>query len=455
MTHEDFNDSARFNPWWESRGVKVTDVVTREWWNSLAAINQHLKHGGKGTPSVFGYKVMNTFVAFMYNLYRAYLETENGLLTLNMSREIYYNNPMMIPDYVTHDAMVLCRNHLEENGYIINYSGFYNHKTGEGRKTRVQVTDKLIKLFKTHKITYQSFRVSEDEPLVVMRDDEGNDHLPDLTYSNMTANLVLKEFRRMAAKIKFSVDNPTRVEQRKYVNKADFWNVRMKRIYKQDDGLGGRLYNGFWTNWPKQLRSKITINKQAVVELDYSNLHTTMLYIRKGLEPPMGDLYKFKSIKGVPEYDNRVRQWRKFIKWVTNAMLNCKSSRQLHKLVRTKYNEFINPPLTKDGNPIKTMKFPKGYVHSAKALNAIKDSILKKHAPVSHLFFNPRLGLGLQRLDSDIAMRLVLHFQNKGILCMSEHDSFLVAKPYEQELKDKMQEFFKEVMNTEYEIGVG
>ena len=63
-------------------------------------------------------------------------------------------------------------------------------------------------------------------------------------------------------------------------------------------------------------------------------------------------------------------------------------------------------------------------------------------------------GAKLQYLDSKMALRLIKHFLSVGIICMPEHDSFIVPEKYGTELEKKMKEVFMEVMNTSYEIDV-
>jgi hypothetical protein len=41
--------------------------------------------------------------------------------------------------------------------------------------------------------------------------------------------------------------------------------------------------------------------------------------------------------------------------------------------------------------------------------------------------FGTGIGLRLQRVDSDIAEQVMLHFADQGIPCLGVHDSFIVA----------------------------
>jgi hypothetical protein len=47
------------------------------------------------------------------------------------------------------------------------------------------------------------------------------------------------------------------------------------------------------------------------------------------------------------------------------------------------------------------------------------------HEPIAHHFYTG-VGLRLQRLDSDIAEKILLHFAQSGIAILPLHDSFLM-----------------------------
>lgn len=60
-----------------------------------------------------------------------------------------------------------------------------------------------------------------------------------------------------------------------------------------------------------------------------------------------------------------------------------------------------------------------------------------KHAPISE-YFGTGEGVKLQKIDSDIAARIILRLCRKGIGCLPLHDSFIVEAQNEQELLSQM-----------------
>ena len=61
-----------------------------------------------------------------------------------------------------------------------------------------------------------------------------------------------------------------------------------------------------------------------------------------------------------------------------------------------------------------------------------------KHAPISE-YFGTGAGVKLQKIDSDMAARIILRLWRKGIGCLSLHDSFIVEEQNERELLSQME----------------
>ena len=55
-------------------------------------------------------------------------------------------------------------------------------------------------------------------------------------------------------------------------------------------------------------------------------------------------------------------------------------------------------------------------------------------------------GLKLQRMDSDIAEKVLLHFAKKGIAILPLHDSFMMHHGYETWLEPVMRQAFEDVV---------
>ncbi|KAK0351167.1 hypothetical protein LTR94_026075, partial [Friedmanniomyces endolithicus] len=73
---------------------------------------------------------------------------------------------------------------------------------------------------------------------------------------------------------------PTEMDDREV--SGDISATALHRVFKYDWDHGGRLYGGWWINLPKSERAHLTFNGQDSIELDYAQLHPTMLFARVG-----------------------------------------------------------------------------------------------------------------------------------------------------------------------------
>ena len=81
----------------------------------------------------------------------------------------------------------------------------------------------------------------------------------------------------------------------------------------------------------------------------------------------------------------------------------------------------------------------------------LSDAITEFHAPIAHHFYTG-VGLRLQRIDSDIAELVMLHFATKGIPILPLHDSFIMHHGYESELAQQMDLAFQKVTGYQPKI---
>lgn len=65
------------------------------------------------------------------------------------------------------------------------------------------------------------------------------------------------------------------------------------------------------------------------------------------------------------------------------------------------------------------------------------EAIEQAHTPISPFFYSGAWK-SLQRQDSGMAEKIMVHFTDRDIPVLMVHDSFLVAQQHEQELHDVM-----------------
>lgn len=191
-----------------------------------------------------------------------------------------------------------------------------------------------------------------------------------------------------------------------------FLRRRLHRVF--NNGMldhGGRFYGGWWQNIPKQHRAKITINWAPTVEIDYSSMHPNMLYAIEGKAAPK-DCY---ALDGFP------KEHRDLLKTTFQKLLNAKGR--------------IQAP--------RSDQLPEGWTWES-----ILDGLRQLHEPISRCFQTGK-GIELQRLDSDIAERVILTMMDNGVLALPVHDSFIVHHTRAGLLHQIMREAYAERMGRE------
>lgn len=185
---------------------------------------------------------------------------------------------------------------------------------------------------------------------------------------------------------------------------------------------GGRFYGPWWQRLPKEFRKFMRIDNHVIHELDYSCLHSTLLYLEDGLPVPEGDLYE---VPGFPP------EARKFLKRSMNIILNTKNRESAERTIKRELRKNTEyPPL------------PEGL-----SLDRLLNGLVEKHSGIEHYLFKP-MGNRLQRLDSDIAEQVMLKLVNQDIPVLALHDSFLVSRLHAGDLAVAMDEAVSERYGT-------
>ena len=192
------------------------------------------------------------------------------------------------------------------------------------------------------------------------------------------------------------------------------------RVFNDPDlQTGGRFYGGWWQNIPREYRYHLAVNGKRMVELDYSNQHPSILYAQQGVVRPT-DCYSGIIKPSSIEVDGVLKDLRDMVKAAFNAMLNSPK------------------PLKQAPTGVKPSKFGLKWAE-------VSEAIIEFHEPIAHHFYTG-VGLKLQRLDSDIAEKVLLHFAKSQIAILPLHDSFLMHHGYETSLEPVMRSAFEEIV---------
>lgn len=199
------------------------------------------------------------------------------------------------------------------------------------------------------------------------------------------------------------------------ITQPEFFDRHLRRIF--NDGTfehGGRLYGAWYQRIPAWLRAKILIEGDHTVELDYSGMSMRMIYHRQGM-PYLDDPYSIPELEAKAiRQGHKKDHYRDLVKTLVQALLNGEDDEK-------------RPEMVKLGH-----KLPHGFTRAR-----MKDLIVAKHDPIREAF-GAGLGKKLQRLDSDIALDVILSLMEKDILCLPVHDSFIVMEHCRQVLHEQM-----------------
>lgn len=201
----------------------------------------------------------------------------------------------------------------------------------------------------------------------------------------------------------------------------DLTNRQLKRIFNNGRfDSGGRLFGGFWQPLSKKHRlAGLTIDEEAVVELDFGQMSLRTLYGLEGKPAPEGDLY---AVPGLED-------WREGTKTLINALLFSEGT-------RTK-----KPQGTKSTLPAK--------VSAGDLIRRISEF----HAPVAH-HFGSEVGHHLQFIESEVMMGVLLRLMHESIVTLPIHDAVMAPSSKRDRVTEVMREVFEKRVGVRAMISV-
>jgi hypothetical protein len=187
------------------------------------------------------------------------------------------------------------------------------------------------------------------------------------------------------------------------------------RVFNRSSwSMGGRLYGAFWQQLPKKVRGRLQLDGRPVTELDFPTLHPRLLYAQTG-----------HSLDG-DAYD--ITGWSR-------------------PLVKTAFNILVNANTRQKA--VAAIAQQIGGAGAFKTAADLVSDICERH-PAIHKAFGSGAGLRLQRIDADMAERVLLNLQKQGIVALPIHDSFIVEQHHQGELQSAMDEAFEVAKSVSY-----
>lgn len=187
-------------------------------------------------------------------------------------------------------------------------------------------------------------------------------------------------------------------------------NLHLRRVFcRQSFDFGGRLY-GSWQNIPSAYRKRLTLNGEPVAEPDFKCLHAQLLYALAGRSIEQG----FDPYSADGDFDRSAGKLALLIG--VNARTTKAATYALAGAIQKQRNE---------------ERLDVSY--AAAILQRIKEI----NAPISE-FIGSDQGVRLQRIDGDLAIRVIQACIGDGIPVLPVHDSFVVPRRDESRTEEHM-----------------
>lgn len=315
---------------------------------------------------------------------------------------------------------------LVREGYAEEQRGKSNVVAELRTSSKLWPTKKLISLFSQETINYLDVSyILNNNPVVLKNSCKQEIDYRDNDFTRETKNAM-------------SIINAC---NNKHIFKDAKGNVlncsSLTRIFTEEWSYGGRLYRTDaqqikQKDVPKELtRLGITIDHSPVVEVDYCNLHAMLLCAMEGIHPDKfsGDFYS-ALLQGC---ENILPQDRSLMKKSFSAMLNSETDKQAMQAIQGIIN-------SRKAN--EKYSFKSGY--------DVWKLIYNKLPEFRRYFDNPdRIGLKLQRADSDMCLIVCMSFCKQGLPIIPIHDSMVVKDEHGDLLIQEMAKAFRRVVQVQ------
>jgi hypothetical protein len=322
------------------------------------------------------------------------------------------------------------RDVMAAEGLIEGQSGYRRRTAAEGviqaRRSRLRATPALLEIFVAVGLHRRHLGWNHQVPLIRMRmpdPDVGAEPSEVLASRGLLAEL---NAQIAATSLDLPTDAWRRIAERYLATPlesaeedrplaGDTSATSLYRAFKGRWDHGGRLYGGWWINVPRIERARLRLAGEAVVELDYAQLHPTLLYARVGRRLDF-DPYLPPGMTGASV--------RALGKRTFNRLLN-----------RTPPNGQRDVRLR--ATPEDQSQLPRGL-----SFERYLTAFMARLEPIAG-WFGTGEGVRLQREDSDLALAVLARLQALGVLGLPVHDSFIVAASHEAALRHAMTAGFK------------
>ncbi|WP_170443286.1 hypothetical protein [Ruegeria arenilitoris] len=280
--------------------------------------------------------------------------------------------------------------------------------------TRFAMTQKSMEALYTKQLTLKSFRTAKPDEVLVLRNSEKQPikyHDTEQTNAMREALVLINDVNGQAD---ITPTRPLRYEDlgEDYADTAISETAKhLRRIFNNGTfEHGGRFHGGWWQYVRKHVRRAVNINGVGTVEADYRGFNPAVLLAKANVTIPADP---YSAIRGV----SAGSVLRDHAKSTLAAFLDAQS---IH------------------------IAEPRGFDEGAHGMTVeeFRQSVLDAY-PMVQRMIGQDAGLKLQREESDLAEKVMLHFVRQGYPILPVHDAFIVQAHLRDELVSVMKEQFQ------------
>lgn len=307
---------------------------------------------------------------------------------------------------------------LEEKDYLTLYKGYYN-SSKDSMMSCLVFNDKLLNLL--DKEVCKTCASSKLEGLQFV--EVVDENLSTKKKKVFITNSKVKGVGDITKQVK-KVNKV--VEKSVITYRGEVCSVVYKRRFHNCIKQGGRWYIiGSFQTEEAEYRYTIEIDGEETTEVDFRYIHPSIFATLEGIT--LAEEYDPYNIKHLLNTTLSEKEVRSLCKVAMMALLYASNrGTALYEIRRLLKDECVEDINEKD------------------ILEA-----LEEHNFFLHKYFYTKDNWKLaQYIDSQIATNIMMHFANKGEVCLCYHDSFIVKKAQQTELINLMKDSWKKVLGN-------
>ena len=352
---------------------------------------------------------------------------------------------------VKHLSMVRVFDKLEELGYVDTYIGGFLGDEDTTITSFIMFTPKLLKLFEGIKNVGEADKMR----LVSIRNRDTKEEL---------STKGVKGVGDMSKDVKqFNID----LQRTEIMHNGEVIPVQQyRRIFSGDIDKGGRYYNsaGGVQTMSADERSKLLIDGEEVIELDFRAMHPSLLYesmwncdkdaVEVWLEKNGGEYdpynadFSFIEVDEIAVKDHALKYelhnynpTRNLAKTAMMMLMNCDN------VIGAMYQ--ITQSLKKDAEKDEASRKYVG-IHFYRGFPSDKVcEALEEHNHLISQHFYEDVGIDLQFVDSEIMRGILNKLHHEGEVALPSHDSVVVRKSIKDLALRAMRESYLEQMHSD------